>query len=167
MSENENSIVDAAVVEAFADLEKRWALLTAGNRTRFNTMVINWGALGYIWNRPVMTILVRPNRYTYEFIEKSDTFTVSFYDRQYRKALGVCGTKSGRDIDKVKETGFTPIFIDEAPSFAEADLTIVGKKLFRTEITRDNFLDASLDKFYPEKDYHTLYQAEIVKVVKK
>ena len=166
MGQSEN-IVDPAVIDAFASLDKRWALLTAGDRNTFNAMVINWGALGFIWNRPIMTILVRPNRYTYEFIEKFDNLTVSFYDKQYKKSLGVFGTKSGRDVDKVKETGFTPVFIDGVPSFAEAELTIIGKKLFRTVVTPDNFVDSSLDKFYPEKDYHTLYQVEIVRVVGK
>ena len=87
---------------------KDWALITAGDESGYNTMTASWGGLGQLWNKDVCFIFIRPQRYTYEFIEKNELFTMSFYPEEYRKALSFCGTKSGRDYDKAKETGLTP-----------------------------------------------------------
>ena len=87
---------------------KEWMLITAGNMENYNTMTASWGNIGFLWGKPVATIYVRPQRYTLEYIEREECFTLSFFPEQYRKALNICGTKSGRDTDKVKEAGLTP-----------------------------------------------------------
>lgn len=96
----------------FEGLHSEWALLSAGKPENFNTMVIGWGMFGPMWGIPVCEVVVRPQRYTFEFIEREETYSVAFFGNGYRKELGICGSKSGRDIDKMKETGFTPIFED-------------------------------------------------------
>ena len=85
-------------------IDQEWALLTAGVREKFNTMTISWGGLGTIWNKPVVTVYVKPIRYTYEFMESNEYFTISFYDEKYKKDLGILGSKSGRNLDKIALT---------------------------------------------------------------
>lgn len=162
------SVASDAVTKAFQNLGNEWALVSFGDQNNFNAMTISWGSLGFIWQRPIVTVLVRPVRYTYEFSEKFDRFSVSFYDRRYRPALGIMGTKSGRDGDKVALAGLTPTFIDGVPSFAEASLTVVARTVYRGQLASDGFLDPTLDaEFYPQKDHHTLYYGEILQTVEK
>lgn len=159
------SHVDAAVSEAFRTIGQEWALLTAGNKDAFNAMTISWGSLGFVWQRPIVTVMVRPQRYTHEFIEKSDLFTVSFYQNQ-RKALNVMGSKSGRDSDKVALSGLTPRFLDGAVTFGEAYLSVVARTLYKTRMTPAGLTEPALDEtFYPKKDHHSIYMAEIVDIV--
>ena len=99
-------------------LSEDWALLTAGKDDRFNTMTVSWGGVGELWNKDVAFLFVRPQRYTYQFIENNDYFTLSFFGGEYKKELGICGSKSGRDIDKTEATGFTPISIGESTGFS-------------------------------------------------
>ena len=114
----------------------------------------------------VITAYIRPQRYTKEFVDANELFTVSFYDKEYRKALNICGTKSGRDCDKVKEAGLTPCFIDGTTAFEEANMIFVLRKLYSDPMPAENFLDKEIDqKCYPNKDYHTMYVSEIVKVL--
>lgn len=144
-----------------------WALVTAGNRERFNTMTISWGGMGIMWNKPVAFSFIRPQRYTFEFTEKNDMFTMSFFDESYRKALAFCGSKSGRDVDKVKETGLTPAFTEDGvPYFEEAKLVLVCKKLYAQDLNETCVTDAAaVAPFYNGDDYHKMYVSEIVKVL--
>lgn len=152
----------------FAKISKEWMLITAGDQTKFNTMTANWGGMGYLWHKNVVTTYIRPQRYTKEFVDAKDTFTVSFYDESYRSALNICGSKSGRDIDKAKETGLTPYFVDDTVAFEEANLILVCKKLYEDHMPPENLLDQEIDaKWYPQKDYHTMYISEVVKVLVK
>ena len=89
-----------------------WALVTAGDREKFNTMTISWGGVGIMWGKPVVFTFIRPQRYTFAFMENGDRYTMSFFDEKYRDALKFCGSKSGKDYDKVKETGLTPAFTE-------------------------------------------------------
>jgi flavin reductase (DIM6/NTAB) family NADH-FMN oxidoreductase RutF len=140
--------------------------LTAGDAKHFNAMTISWGSLGFIWQRPVVTVLVRPPRYTHEFMDEFESFSVSFYDKKYRKALNILGTKSGRDTDKIALSELTPTFVDGVPTFKEAYLTVIARKIYRGQLESVGFLVPSVDtEFYPEKDYHTVYFAELVKTV--
>ena len=91
----------------FSMIGEQWMLVTAGTAERCNTMTASWGGLGVLWGKPVATVYIRPQRYTLEFVEREDCFTLSFFGEEYRKALALCGSKSGRDVDKVKECGFT------------------------------------------------------------
>ena len=93
-----------------------WGLVTAGNQEHFNTMTIAWGQLGILWNKPICTTYVRPTRYTYEFMEDNEYFTVAFFDKEYREPLRILGTKSGRDGYKVKESGLTVEVLDNKSS---------------------------------------------------
>lgn len=141
-----------------------WMLVTAGTREKFNTMTANWGGTGYLWRRPVVFVFVRPERYTYEFIENTDGFTLTFFDEKYRDALNLCGAKSGRDIDKVAETGLTPCFTELGyPAFTEARLVMECRKLYANQLTREAFLNSEpLKTHYSTKGgLHKLYIAEI------
>ena len=117
-------------VDPFTKFEKDWALLTAGTKEHFNSMTIGWGSLGTVWSRDVLTVYVRPDRYTWQFLRDSDVFTVSFYPESCRKALTLMGTLSGRDGDKVAVAGLTPRFLPEGVTFEEAAETFVCKKIY-------------------------------------
>lgn len=99
----------------FSLIGDQWMLITAGTKEECNTMTASWGGLGVLWGKPVATVYIRPQRYTLEFVEREDTFTLCFFGEAYRKALALCGSKSGRDVDKVKECGFTVATAEGAP----------------------------------------------------
>lgn len=142
---------------------KKWMLITAGNLDSYNTMTASWGGLGVLWNKPVVFIFIRPQRYTFEFAESNKFFTCSFFSNKYRKALNFCGSHSGRDVDKAKETGLTP-FVTEAGSvaFKEATLILECKKIYFQDLNPDGFLSPDIIKNYPSKDFHRLYIGEII-----
>lgn len=146
--------------------DKQWLLLTAGNRDNYNCMTVAWGSIGNMWNKPFAMVVVRDHRYTYEFIEKYDTFTLTAFSEDYRKALGVLGAKSGRDGDKIFEVGLTPLKSEkvDAPGFKEAELIIECKKIYFDDFKPENFLDKDIEKSYPDKDYHRIYFGEIVAI---
>ncbi len=145
-----------------------WALLTAGDADGWNTMTVSWGGLGELWGKDVAFVFVRPQRYTKEFIDNSEYFTLSFFDESYKGALRICGAKSGRDIDKAKETGLTPVFENGTTHLAQANLVIVCKKLYAQDMTPDSFIDKTIiDDNYKSNDFHTTYVGEIIKVLKK
>jgi flavin reductase (DIM6/NTAB) family NADH-FMN oxidoreductase RutF len=150
----------------FTLIGKGWMLLTGGNSEKWNTMTASWGQLGVLWGKDVLTCYIRPNRYTYEFVENGDYFTVSLLGEEYRQALNICGTKSGRDCDKAKEAGITPIEIDGCTGFEEADMVFVCRKLYSYDMNNDGFVtDDGLDsKFYGKDPYHRAYISEIVSV---
>lgn len=152
----------------FALFDQRWPLLTCGDRQSFNTMTVSWGALGTLWSQPVAFAFVRPTRYTWRFAEKSDLFTLSFLPAKYEQLLLYCGTKSGRDVDKVKETGLTPVKdAGGGVYFAEADLVIACRQIHWWDIDPRHFLDKSIDKNYPRKDYHRAYVGRVTRVLRK
>ncbi len=145
-----------------------WALVTAGNPDHYNTMTAAWGGLGYLWNEPLAIIFIRPQRYTYEFTERNDFFSLCFFSRQYRDVLKFCGTKSGRDVDKAAATGLTPLATENGTVyFAEASLVIECRKVYFDDIRPSNFLDNSIGCIYPSRDYHRMYFGFIVNCMKK
>ena len=151
----------------FAAIDDQWMLLTAGDKNKANTMTASWGGMGVLWNKNVVTVYVRPQRYTYEFMEKGETFTVAFFGEEWRDALKLCGAKSGRDVDKARECGFTLAYGEgDAPYFEEAQLVLVCKKLYFDDIEPGHFLAADIDeKNYPKKDYHRMYIGEVLEVL--
>ena len=152
---------------AFDLIGSKWMLITAGDETKCNTMTASWGGVGVLWNWDVTTCYIRPTRYTYEFIEKEDYYTLSFFGEEYRKALGVCGSKSGRDCDKIKECGFTVKYADcGTPYFEEAETVIVCKKVYYDDFKPENFLDEKIAGNYSD-DYHRIYIGRIEEVLKK
>lgn len=149
------------VFELIAD---DWMLITAGTMESYNTMTASWGGLGHLWNKDVSYCFIRPQRYTYGFVEKSDIYTLSFFDEKYREALDFCGSVSGRDVDKAKECGLHAVELSEGViTFAEARLILVCRKLYFNDIDPANFIDPSLHKNYAAKDYHRMYIGEITK----
>jgi len=146
---------------------KQWMLVTAGTIESYNTMTASWGGIGVLWNKPVAFVFVRPERYTHEFIEREGRLTLSFYSEEFRNALQICGTRSGRDIDKARETGLSPAELQPgAVTFEQARLTIVGRKLFKSSMQEANFLDKDiLSTCYGAKGgLHDIYVVEIEKV---
>jgi flavin reductase (DIM6/NTAB) family NADH-FMN oxidoreductase RutF len=155
-------------INPFTLIGKEWLLITAGTENAFNTMTASWGGLGVFWNKNAATIYVRPTRYTRKFVDDNDTFTISFYKEEYRKALALCGKVSGRDVNKVEQAGLTPVFEDNATYFEEAHMVMICKKMYHTNIDPKTFDEAKYDELmYPLKDYHGLFIGEIVKVLVK
>ena len=146
-----------------------WMLITAGAPESYNTMTASWGGMGVLWNRNVCFCVIRPTRYTFQFIEKADVFSLSFFEDRYRGALEVCGTKSGRDIDKAAVTGLTPVAgrLAGTTHFEQAKLVIECRKLYTHDIDPSRFLDPDIDNLYPLKDYHRMYIGEVVNCLEK
>ena len=161
--------LESLKINPFVMLNDDWALVSAGNAGKFNTMTISWGTMGIMWNKPVFMVFLRPQRYTKEFVDSFDLFTVSFYPDEYKKALDLLGTKSGRDCDKVAESRLTPCFFDDTVAFEEAHTIFVCRKLFGgQQLDASKFVDLSIDPaMYPEKDYHFFYFGEIVSVYRR
>ena len=152
---------------AFEMIGKDSMLLTAGNSESYNTMTASWGGLGVLWNKNVVFAFVRPQRFTFEFMNDNDYFSCSFFNEEFRNALAYCGKYSGRDVDKAKECNLTPDFSENAPYFEEADTVIVCKKLYVQQMTEDSIIDDSIKANYNGDDYHHVFVGEIVKVLKK
>ena len=149
-------------------IAREWMLITAGNREKLNTMTASWGGVGELWGKPVTFAFVRSTRYTLQFLQNEDHYTLSFYPEKYKKELSLCGSKSGRDVDKVKECGFKTEFAQcGAPYFAQARLVLVCRKLYVDDIKPELFLDRHINDWYPEKDYHKVFVGEIIEVLKK
>ena len=119
-----------------------------------------------IWGGPSAICYIRPQRYTKEFVDREEYFTLAFFGEEYRPALSLCGSKSGRDVDKVKECGFTvKSAACGAPYFEEAGVVLVCRKRFAQDMDPENMPREIKDKWYPQRDYHTLYIGEIVEVL--
>lgn len=152
----------------FSLIGDQWTLISAGEENAFNTMTASWGGLGVLFHKNVATIYVRPQRYTYEFLEKNTEFTLSFFKEDYRPQLKLMGSKSGRDIDKMNDAGLTPVMLGEtAPTYEEAKLVLVCRKLYYQDIDPKGFVDESLASFYEKHDYHRMYIGEITKAFVK
>ncbi len=151
-------------------IAKEWMLVTAGNADGYNTMTASWGHLGAIWGHggglPTAVIYLRPQRYTKEFVDRQERFTLTVFPEEYKKALGYLGSHSGRDEDKVAATGLTPVFEVDYTYFAEAKLVLVCRKLYRQTMTPDGFVDKSIiGEHYPNADFHDMYIGQIEKVL--
>ena len=150
----------------FEKIGKQWALVTAGDENRCNTMTVSWGGVGVLWGKNVVYIFIRDSRYTKEFIDNGDTFSMAFLGEEYRGALNFCGAHSGRDGDKFEQAGLTAAFRDGIPYPDEADLVLLCRKLAAVPITEDTFVDAQIQpKWYGDGDMHTMYVGEIVQVL--
>lgn len=151
----------------FQMIGKDWALVTAGDETGCNTMTVSWGNMGIMWNKNIVTIFIRPQRYTKEFLDRFDNFTVTFYEETARDALKLCGSKSGRDLDKIKAAGLTPVHENGTTYFEEARLVLECKKIYLDKIRPEGFLDPSIQQNYAAGDYHLIYMGEIIRVLEK
>lgn len=158
--------IDSNAVKMFAD---DWMLLSAGKDTSMNMMTIAWGGLGELWGKPVVTIYVSPDRYTYKFLEENDYFTVTAFPEEYREKLQYLGTASGRDEDKVKGSGLTPEFTSLGnPIYKEATLAIECKKIYAEQFKK-NLMPVEQRQWYDDAklSVHMMYIGEIVNVWKK
>lgn len=151
----------------FEAIGKQWMLITAGNEDKCNTMTASWGSLGVLWNKDVSFTFIRHSRYTFEFAEREEYYSLCFFPEDYRPALSLCGRVSGRDTDKIADAGLTPVFDKEAPYFAEADTVMICRKIYADEVEAKDFLDDKINDCYPTKDYHKMYIGEIVRVMVK
>lgn len=142
---------------------KDWMLITAGHGETVNTMTASWGGMGVLWNKPVAFCFIRPQRYTYALTEATERFSLSFFTEDYRPALRLCGTKSGRDTDKFAAAGLTPALLDDVPYVAEARLVLICRKLYADMLKKEAFLDPALLANYPQDDFHRVYVVEIEK----
>jgi flavin reductase (DIM6/NTAB) family NADH-FMN oxidoreductase RutF len=145
-----------------------WMVLTSGDfaAERLNAMAIGWGSLGMMWGKPFVQVVVRPDRYTFEFMEQYDSFTVSTFSDDFGAAVEILGTQSGRDGDKIAVAGLTPVAssVVAAPCFAEAELVVECRKIYWQDMDPSHFLDPEINAIYPEKDYHRIYFGEILAI---
>ncbi len=147
--------------------DQKWALLTAGNEDRFNMMTISWGGLGTIWGKPVATVYVRTSRYTHVFMDSNEFFTVSFFPEECRQILGVLGSKSGREMDKIKNSGLTPVQTGDSVSFKEAEVTLVCRKLFKQQLEVEHMPEDVAKAMYEGQAPHDMYIGEIMDIIRK
>lgn len=148
----------------FNAIGKDWMLISAGDENQINTMTASWGGVGVLWGDNVITAYIRPQRYTKKFVDEQDCFSLTFFNG-YKKELGVLGTVSGRDTDKINDVHFHPTFLDGVPTFEEGKLVFIVEKLYEDTIKPELFKSKEIDeKWYPQKDYHTMYIAKIKKV---
>jgi flavin reductase (DIM6/NTAB) family NADH-FMN oxidoreductase RutF len=140
-----------------------WMLITAGNAGNYNTMTASWGTTGILWNRPIAICFIRPHRYTFQFAEQQDCYTLSFFDEEHRHILDYCGAHSGRDINKAKHTGLQPLETGLGNvTFSQARLVLECRKLYADFIKAENFvIQDIIPKFYPQTDFHKFYIGEI------
>jgi len=148
----------------FKLLDDDWMLITAGNKAKFNTMTASWGAFGILWNKPIAICFVRPQRYTFGFINNAEYFTLSFFSQKYHSELSFLGSTSGRKINKVEQSKLTPAFTkNESAYFTEARLVLECRKIYTHDLNPDNFLHQSfIDEIYPNSDFHKMFIGEIV-----
>lgn len=156
--------------ELFQAFATRDALLTAGDRTGCNTMTIGWCQLGRIWGKLNCTVLVRPERYTYQFMEQSRYFTVSLLPRDAKETLALCGSKSGREVDKIRECGLTVRYgAGDAPFFEEAEMVLVCEKIYTQDVKEENVLnrDIIMPYYGAYGDFHRIYTGRVVEAYMK
>lgn len=152
----------------FEMIGKDWMLITAKKDNEVNTMTASWGGVGVLWNKNVAYIFIRPQRYTKEFVDGADKFSLSFFDESFKKQLGYLGSVSGRDEDKISNSKLKVDYSEDIPYFEEANTVLFCNKLYAQELNPESFILEELDeKNYPGKDYHTMYIAEVEKVIIK
>lgn len=159
---------DELVLRPHALWGRQWLLLAAGDfaAKRYNCMTVAWGSLGTMWNRPFAQVVVRPTRYTYEFMAAYDTFTLCAFPEALRPALQLLGSRSGRDGDKIAAAGLTPVAASRvaAPAFAEAELVLECRRLYWQDLDPSHWCDPAIEDQYPQRDYHRVTFGEILAV---
>lgn len=152
----------------FKMLDRDWMLVTASDESgdSFNTMTASWGGMGVLWGKPVAFVFIRPQRYTFRFAERGDTLTLTFFGGEKREALRICGRKSGRDCDKIREAGLESVALgDGFYTFRGAKTVLCCKKIYTDFIKEENMLDEAIMKNYAKRDFHKVYVCEIEKVI--
>lgn len=153
---------------AFSAIGTQWMLICTQQGDKINLMTASWGGLGILWSKPVAHCYVRPQRFTRELLDPSDSYSLLFFDESYRKQLNLCGTKSGRDMDKVAACGFTPATLDGVPYMEEASLAVFCRKLYAQDLLAECFVDKSIiAECYPGSDFHRAYVGQITKMLER
>ena len=147
-------------------ISDEWMLISAGNQQSHNMMTASWGFMGEMWGKDTVIAAVRPTRHTFGFLENNDTFALCFMGDE-REVHKICGSKSGRDIDKVKETGLTPIYSHGTMYFEEARLVIIAKKTYADTLKPECFIEKEADEKWYNNDYHKMFYGEILTVLEK
>ncbi len=162
MSNLNKLTIEELKINPFTLIGKNWFLLTCGNKTKYNSMTCSWGQMGHLWNKNIFTVYVRHSRYTHEFIENNEYFTVSFFKNEYKKLLSILGTKSGREINKMDFKELTPYFVeDNIVAYEEAQYTFVCKKIHKSFLNTDK-LNVINKTFYENNDFHDIFIGEIM-----
>lgn len=152
----------------FNAIGRDWMLVGAGNAESYNVMTASWGEAGVLWGMPVMTVFVRPQRHTFGFMENNAYFSCQVFPDALHGIHKICGTQSGRDIDKAAACGLTPVFREKAPYFSEARAVVICRKLYHDVLREEGFVDrAVLEHDYPARDLHHVYIGKIEKIIIK
>ena len=165
---NEAKISDLdSVLKPFSSIGKEWMLVSSGISEKYplyNTMTASWGGFGYLWEKPVAHIYIRPQRHTFKFSEENEFMSLSFFGGGQKKALGYCGKISGKDEDKAKNIGLNAVLLEpNLIGFEEANLILKCKKLYTSYLEEKNFLSDEIPNFwYQNKDFHRVYICEIM-----
>ncbi len=155
--------LESLVLNWVKSIHHDWAVITVQDKGKVNGMTINWAQMGWLWNKHVVSLYVRPQRHTYPLINEEDTFSLAFFDESFRKELAYLGRVSGRDEDKLQVCNFTTSLLDETPVIDQAKMVFTLKKLHVSDLKEDDFTTTAItDSAYPEKDYHRVIVAEIV-----
>lgn len=145
----------------FQEINKNWMLIAAKKPDgQVNAMTASWGAMGELWGKETVTAYIRQSRFTKEFVDAQDYFTISLFDG-CKEELRVFGTKSGRDCDKLAQTGFTLEEVEGQPAFTQSKCVLVCKKMYQDDICLSDMTDDVRERWYADQDYHTMYIAEI------
>lgn len=144
-------------------LDEEWMLITAGTKESFNTMTASWGSFGILWERPIAIAFIRPQRYTIKFVENSMFFTMSFFTPIYKQILNFCGQYSGKNVNKIKETGLIPVYTPSGNiTYEQARLVIECRKIYSDQIKSEKFIDKQIiQRIYPTQDFHKMFIGEI------
>ncbi|MDO4648852.1 MAG: flavin reductase family protein [Eubacteriales bacterium] len=152
------------MMNPFTKFDKEWALVTSGTKEKFNSMTISWGSVGTLWFKSIVTIYIRPDRYTFEFLKENDTFTLSFFGEENREALQIMGSRSGRNVDKVEAAGLTPEFLKDGITYKEAKQTIICRKLYMQKMNLDAVPEEARRYYETDADMHHMIIGEVIKV---
>ncbi len=171
MSQMKEIALENLPVNPFDMIGKEWMLITAKKGEQVNTMTASWGTMGVMWSHNVVCVFIRQSRFTKEFVDAADSFSISFFPESEKKTLAYLGSTSGRDEDKIAKAGYNVILEGETPYFAEAKTTLICKKLSKHSIGSEGMLDETiLPKWYAgtdEGNYHDMYIGKIEKVLVK
>ena len=166
MHKFQNVSIDLMDMNPFTKIGSDWMLVTAGNEEKANTMTASWGALGQMWGKNAAFVVIRESRFTKEFIDREGTFSLSFPKEEYRRLMKFLGTVSGRDEDKMTESGVEIDYCDGVPYVDQAEMVMICKVMSATKINPEDFKDMGIDDaWYKDKDYHTMYIAEITDIL--
>ena len=155
----------------FVAIGSEWMLIAAEKGGKTNAMTASWGGVGIMWNKPAAFVFIRQTRYTKEFVDAGDHFTLNFFGGEFKKELGYFGRVSGRDEDKIAKTGMTVFNIENVPVFNDATTVLVCRKMYTQKLDEAGFIDRKvLEQNYEigsSDSMHSIYIAEIEKVLVK